>query len=74
MSSTITFRVSEDEKDFFEAMAKFNQMSISEMIREKALEALEDQYDLQSYKKAMKQHRIKDESISLAEMRKELDL
>ncbi|MDR2977711.1 MAG: DUF6290 family protein [Streptococcaceae bacterium] len=73
-TSTITLRVTAEEKAFFSKMAEFNALSVSELIREKALEALEDQSDFQKYQAAMSSHQKKDESLSLKEMRAELGL
>ncbi|HEL1582305.1 TPA: antitoxin [Streptococcus suis] len=41
----ITLKVSEQDKLFMQAMAKFEGVSLSELIRTKTLEALEDEYD-----------------------------
>jgi len=38
-------KVSEADKTFMKAMAKFEGVSLSELIRTKTLEALEDEYD-----------------------------
>lgn len=43
--ATITLKVSEADKNFMKAMAKFEGVSLSELIRTKTLEALEDEYD-----------------------------
>lgn len=43
--TTITLKVSEADKNFLKAMAKFEGISLSELIRTKTLEALEDRYD-----------------------------
>lgn len=43
--TTITLKVSEADKRFMQAMAKFEGVSLSELIRTKTLEALEDEYD-----------------------------
>lgn len=43
--TTITLKVSEADKTFMQAMAKFEGVSLSELIRTKTLEALEDEYD-----------------------------
>lgn len=43
--TTITLKVSEADKLFMQAMAKFEGVSLSELIRTKTLEALEDEYD-----------------------------
>lgn len=43
--ATITLKVSEADKTFMKAMAKFEGVSLSELIRTKTLEALENEYD-----------------------------
>lgn len=43
--TTITLKVSEADKRFMQTMAKFEGVSLSELIRTKTLEALEDEYD-----------------------------
>ena len=43
--TTITLKVSEADKKFMQAIAKFEGVSLSELIRTKTLEATEDEYD-----------------------------
>ena len=43
--TTITLKVSEADKKFMHAIAKFEGVSLSELIRTKTLEAIEDEYD-----------------------------
>ncbi|MBY5034535.1 DUF6290 family protein [Streptococcus gallolyticus] len=43
--TTITLKVSEADKAFMQAMAKFEGVSLSELIRTKTLEILEEEYD-----------------------------
>lgn len=43
--TTITLKVSEVDKKFMQAIAKFEGVSLSELIRTKTLEAIEDEYD-----------------------------
>ena len=43
--TTITLKVSEADKKFMQAIAKFEVVSLSELIRTKTLEAIEDEYD-----------------------------
>ena len=43
--TTITLKVSEADKKFLQAIAKFEGVSLSELIRTKTLEAIEDEYD-----------------------------
>lgn len=71
---TISFQISDQEKEFIEQMAKFNGMSLSKLIRKKVLESLEEQIDIESYEQMIKYHQIKDESISHEEMKRELGL
>ena len=43
--TTITLKVSEADKKLMQAIAKFEGVSLSELIRTKTLEAIEDEYD-----------------------------
>ena len=43
--TTITLKVSEADKEFMQAIAKFEGVSLSELIRTKTLDAIEDEYD-----------------------------
>lgn len=43
--TTITLKVSEADKKFMQAIAKFEGVSLSELIRTKTLDAIEDEYD-----------------------------
>ena len=43
--TTITLKVSEADKKFMQAIAKFEGVSFSELIRTKTLDAIEDEYD-----------------------------
>ena len=43
--TTFTLKVSEADKKFMQAIAKFEGVSLSELIRTKTLEAIEDEYD-----------------------------
>lgn len=72
--STVTFRVTDEEKSFIQSMADLNGLSLSELARTKLLEGLEDQIDMDLYEKAMKAHELNDESISHQDMLLELGL
>ena len=41
----VTLKISEEEKKFLQSMAKFENKSLSELIRERTLKSLEDEYD-----------------------------
>lgn len=43
--TTITLKVSEADKKFMQAIAKFEGVSLSELIRTKTLESIEEEYD-----------------------------
>lgn len=43
--AVITLKISEQEKSFLQGMAKFEGISLSELIRKKTLKSLEDEYD-----------------------------
>lgn len=72
--NSITFRVSDEEKEFILAMANLNGMTVSELTRTKLIESLEDQIDIDIYKKAMVEHKEQNQSISHEEMKRELGL
>ncbi|WP_338489301.1 type II toxin-antitoxin system RelB family antitoxin [Ruoffia tabacinasalis] len=72
--STVTFRVTDEEKAFIQSMADLNGLSLSELARTKLLEGLEDRIDMALYEKAMKAHELNDESISHQDMLRELGL
>ena len=43
--TTIPLKVSEADKKFMQAIAKFEGVSLSELIRTRTLDAIEDEYD-----------------------------
>ncbi|MDO5088920.1 MAG: DUF6290 family protein [Leptotrichiaceae bacterium] len=43
--AVITLKISEQEKKFLQSMAKFEGKTLSELIREKTLNTLEEEYD-----------------------------
>lgn len=72
--STVTFRVTDEEKQFMQDMADLKGLTLSELARTQLLATLENQIDLNLYEKAIQAHQLKDESISHEEMLKELRL
>lgn len=70
--NTVSFRLSNDEKDFMQRLADSKEISLSELAKTTILESLEKQIDLETYNNLMKKHQINDESISHAEMMQEL--
>lgn len=76
--TTITLKVSEADKTFMQAMAKFEGVSLSELIRTKTLEALEDEYDArvgdQAYQEYLQDLENGIEPMSWEEMMADLGL
>ncbi|ADE31312.1 TPA: type II toxin-antitoxin system RelB family antitoxin [Streptococcus suis] len=76
--AAITLKVSEQDKLFMQAMAKFEGVSLSELIRTKTLEALEDEYDARVADIALSEYEADlakgIEPISWEEMLEELGL
>ena len=76
--TTITLKVSEADKSFLKAMAQFEGVSLSELIRTKTLAALEDEYDARvgelAYQEYLEDLDAGKESITLEEMAGELGI
>ncbi|WP_313510961.1 type II toxin-antitoxin system RelB family antitoxin [Enterococcus sp.] len=72
--STITFRVSEEEKEFLEKISEFENVSLSDFVRQQAIKAAEDLVDYQTYLTLIEEHEKEDKSISHEQMVKELGL
>ena len=76
--ATITLKVSEADKNFMKAMAKFEGVSLSELIRLKTLEALEDEYDARvgelAYQEYLQELEKGFQPLTLDEMAEELGL
>lgn len=53
---SITMRVSDSEKKLIQDFATLYGMSISDYIRTAVMEKIEDEYDLQAYKKALAEY------------------
>ncbi len=49
---TISIRLSDEDFRFFRKYAEMNNMSVSELVRQAAMERIEYEYDLQAYYEA----------------------
>lgn len=74
MNATMTVRMDEDEKRAISQWAEFNGMSASEFMRRAALEAIEDEIDLQAYQRALVEFEADPVTYSMAEAREHLGL
>lgn len=72
--ATITVRVSEDEKKFLDAMAKFEGKSLSELLKTTTLDSLEDAYDAHVGDKAYEEYLSNPNTVTHDELIKELEL
>lgn len=73
--STITLRVSSQEREFIEGMAEFEGKSMSEMIKDIVLENLEDSYDVQIADLAYQNYlACGKKSTALSDYAKEIDI
>ena len=69
--ATITVRVSEEEKQFLDEMAKFEGKSLSELLKTKTLASLEDAYDAKTGDLVYEEYLKDKKSRPLSELFKE---
>lgn len=72
--ATITVRVSEEEKEFLDSMAKFEGKSLSELLKTRTLESLEDAYDARIGDIAYDEYLKDKKSNPLSKLLEEYDL
>ena len=71
---TVSVRLNEEDERLIKAYAEMNNMSLSELIRKSIIEKIEDEYDLKSYEKAIKEYKRNPKTYTLDEAKKELGL
>ncbi len=71
---TISVRLNEKDTELIKTYAKMNDMSLSDLIRDAVIEKIENEYDLKSFKKALKEYKEDPTTYSLEEVKKELEL
>lgn len=71
---TISVRLNDKETELIKAYAKINNISLSDLIRNAVLEKIENEYDLESYKKAVEEYKKNPKTYTLDEVKKELGL
>lgn len=72
--STITVRVTEEEKIFLDKMAQFEGKSLSELMKSKTLAALEDTYDANVADKYFEEYLESKQSSPLSDLLDEFDI
>lgn len=71
---TISVRLSDKDTELIKAYAEMNNISLSDLIRNAVLEKIEDEYDLECYKKAMEDYKKNPKIYTMEEVKKELEL
>ncbi len=69
---TISLRLNEEESSSIKKYADLSKVSVSEFMRESALERIEDEYDLEAYHEAMVAWKENQVTYSLDEVEKGL--
>ena len=71
---TISVRLNNEETKLIKAYAEINNISLSDLIRNAVLEKIEQEYDLETYKKSIKEYEENPKTYTLDEIKKELGL
>ena len=71
---TILVTLSDKDTDLIKAYAERNNISLSDLIRNAVLEKIEDEYDLETYKKAMEEYKKNPKTYTMEEVKEELGL
>ncbi len=71
---TISVRLNDKDTALIKAYAEMNNISLSELIRNAVMEKIEDEYDLECYKKAMQEYKENPKTYTMDEVKKELGL
>ncbi len=69
---TFSLRLSDADSELFREYATLNGISMSELIRRSVLERIENEYDLELYRKASAEYRDNPVTYSLEDVEKEL--
>ncbi len=71
---TISVRLSDKDTELIKAYADINNISLSDLIRNAVIEKIEDEYDLDCYKKAMEEYKKNPKTYTMEEVKEELGL
>lgn len=71
---TISVRLSDKDAELIKAYAEMNNISLSDLVRNAVMEKIEDEYDLECYKKAMKEYKKNPKTYTMDEVKEELGL
>ena len=71
---TISVRLSDKDTELIKAYADMNNISLSDLIRNAVMEKIEDEDDLECYKKAINEYKKNPKTYTLDEVKEELGL
>ena len=71
---TISVRLNEQDTELIKTYAEMNNISLSDLIRNAVIEKIENEYDLECYKKAMEGYKREPKTYTLNEVKEELGL
>jgi len=71
---TISVRLSDQDTELIKAYANINNISLSDLIRNAVLEKIEEEYDLECYKKAIEEFKKNPKTYTMDEVKEELGL
>ena len=71
---TISVRLSEKDTELIKSYAEINNMSLSDLVRIAVLEKIENEYDLECYKNAIKEYNKNPKTYTMEEVKKELGI
>ena len=70
---TISVRLNDKETELIKAYAEMNNISLSDLVRNAVIEKIENEYDLECYKKAMEEYKKNPKTYTIEEI-KEIEI
>lgn len=71
---TVSLRLNKEDEKLIKQYALLKNASLSDLFRNALIEKIEDEYDLQAYKKAVEEYKKNPVTYTLEEVKKELGL
>lgn len=71
---TVSLRLNKEDEKLIKKYAELKNVSLSELFRNALIEKIEDEYDLQAYKKAVEEYKKNPVTYTHEEVAKMLDL
>ena len=71
---TVSVRLNEKDEMLIKKYAELNNISLSDLIRNAVMEKIEQEYDLETYKKAIEEYTKNPKTYTLEDIKKELNI